>query len=233
MLQLSDLHASWAVPMGLIERAIELGLAAEPDVVCLTGDFITHTADFDSGRLVEALRRLSRVKPTFAALGNHDGGRWAKQHRGFGDHAVVERMLEEAGVTLLHNRSAEVVTVRGASVRLVGVGDLWAAELDAGKAFREVKRRGPVVLLAHNPDSKEQVAGYDWDVMLSGHTHGGQVLVPFQGPRFAPVQDKRFVEGLRDWDGRRIFISRGVGNLGGVRLGCRPEVSVLDLASAG
>jgi predicted MPP superfamily phosphohydrolase len=181
---------------------------------------------------VRALRWLSALKPSFAVLGNHDGGIWAKEHRGFKDHAAVEKMLDAAGIELLHNR-AETVTVAGGMVTLVGVGDLWAGELDAEKAFQEVKRRGPVVLLAHNPDSKELVAGYDWDLMLSGHTHGGQVLVPFQGPRFAPVRDKRFVAGLGEWNGRRIYVSRGVGSLGGVRLGCRPEVSVLDLVSAG
>ena len=65
--------------------------------------------------------------------------------------------------------------------------------------------------------------------MLCGHTHGGQVLVPGMGPRFAPVSDKRFVAGLKAWKGRQIFVTRGVGNLGGVRLNCRPEVTLLDV----
>ena len=66
--------------------------------------------------------------------------------------------------------------------------------------------------------------------MLCGHTHGGQVIIPFEGPRYAPVEDKAFVSGLKNWRDRQIYITRGVGNLGSVRFRCRPEVTILDLA---
>ena len=89
--------------------------------------------------------------------------------------------------------------------------------------------RSLVVLLAHNPDSKDILGAYPWDLMLSGHTHGGQVIVPFDGPRFAPVEDKRYVAGLKPWGTRQIHVSRGVGNVGGVRFRCRPEVSLLSV----
>jgi predicted MPP superfamily phosphohydrolase len=64
--------------------------------------------------------------------------------------------------------------------------------------------------------------------MLCGHTHGGQVMIPFEGPRYAPVDDKRYVAGLNPYDGRWIYTTRGVGSIAGVRFGCRPEVSFLD-----
>jgi predicted MPP superfamily phosphohydrolase len=120
--------------------------------------------------------------------------------------------------------------VREHSVRLVGVGDLWSNELDAPGAFRSVESSEATILLSHNPDSKTVLRPFPWNLMLCGHTHGGQVIIPFEGPAYAPVQDKRFVAGLRGWDGRQVYVSRGVGNLGGVRLRCRPEVSVLDVA---
>jgi predicted MPP superfamily phosphohydrolase len=66
--------------------------------------------------------------------------------------------------------------------------------------------------------------------MLSGHTHGGQVIVPFEGQRYAPVADKRYVAGLRPWGARQIHVTRGVGNVGGVRFRCRPEVSILTIS---
>jgi predicted MPP superfamily phosphohydrolase len=112
----------------------------------------------------------------------------------------------------------------------VGVGDLWSKETDGCKAFAEAASNDPVFLLAHNPDSKEQLRPFLWDLMLSGHTHGGQVIVTHDGARYAPVADKRYVAGLKPWGSRQIHVTRGVGNVGGVRFRCRPEVSTLVIA---
>ena len=232
ILHLSDLHASWAVPLPMIDEAIRIGLAANPDIVCLTGDFITTRYDFDVRSYARTLRELSKARPTFAVLGNHDGGVWAKARRGDASHATVSRMIENAGITLLHNRSQQVQTKQG-RLTLVGVGDLWSGEIDADRAFHSVRPDNPVVLLSHNPDSKDVLSRAHWDLMLCGHTHGGQVIIPFEGPRYAPVQDKRFVAGLHRWGSRQIYTTRGVGNLWSVRFMCRPEVSVLDMECAG
>jgi predicted MPP superfamily phosphohydrolase len=142
---------------------------------------------------------------------------------------MVERLLEESGIQLLHNRSVRV-QVGNQKVTLVGVGDLWTDEVRPQRAWSGMDTRYPAVLLAHNPDTKDVVARLPWDLMLSGHTHGGQVRIPFEGAPFAPVEDKRYVAGLKPWGSRLIHVTRGVGNLGGVRLGCRPEVSLLAVS---
>jgi uncharacterized protein len=222
LLHLADLHASVFVPLSMINRAITAGLAQKPDLICVTGDFITMRQDFDPGGYARALRRLSRAAPTYAVLGNHDGGSWTRRHFGYPDHRLVERILEDAGIELLHNRS-----VRAGELTLVGVGDLWSNEVNAHRAFAGVDPATPTVLLAHNPDTKDVVRRYDWDLLLSGHTHGGQVIIPFEGVRYAPVQDKRYIAGLKPWGSRLIHVTRGVGNLGGVRFRCRPEASLL------
>jgi len=77
------------------------------------------------------------------------------------------------------------------------------------------------VLLSHNPDSKTEVQDHPWDLMLCGHTHGGQLWIPFVGAPFAPIRDKRFVKGLRRWNNRWIHVTKGVGNLHGLRLNWR------------
>ncbi|MGH9628064.1 MAG: metallophosphoesterase [Bryobacteraceae bacterium] len=105
VLHLTDLHASWAVPMSSINNAIDIGLSEKPDLICLTGDFITHREDFDARAYTSALRKLASHRPAFAVLGNHDGGVWAKERHGYSNHSVIERILTEAGVHLLHNRS--------------------------------------------------------------------------------------------------------------------------------
>jgi predicted MPP superfamily phosphohydrolase len=228
LLHLSDLHASAAVPIPLIENAIALGLAEKPDLVCLTGDYITIREEHPRAEYVRALRKLSAAVPTFAVLGNHDGGRWAAGDGGYPDHRVVDAILQESGIEVLHNRSREF-SVRGQSITLVGVGDLWMQELHAVKAFAEVNSERNIVLLSHNPDSKAAVKGFPWDLMLSGHTHGGQVQLPLIGALYAPVRDRRYIEGLKPWGQRQIHVTRGVGSIDGVRFLCRPEVSLLTL----
>ncbi|MBE7542532.1 MAG: phosphodiesterase YaeI [Solibacteraceae bacterium] len=232
ILHLTDLHASWLVPLSQIEEAFAAGLAENPDVICLTGDFISHRDDFDAAAYAALLRRMTAGRPAFAVLGNHDGGSWAGARRGHPDHRVVGRILEEAGVHLLHNRAMEV-EVRGARWTMAGVGDWWSEEVDAERAFRGVQADGRVIVLSHNPDAKEALGGYAWDLMLCGHTHGGQVVIPFVGPHYAPVRDKRFVAGLCDWNGRPIYVSRGVGHFASVRFRCRPEATVLEVEAGG
>jgi predicted MPP superfamily phosphohydrolase len=228
VLHLSDFHASSAVPFTLIESAVEMGLEAKPDVICLTGDFVTDAAPFDRAEYARILRRLSTAAPVFATLGNHDGGSWSASIGGFKDSSVIRGLLGASNVALLDNRS-EVVRVRDQSVRFAGVGDLWSGGVDADLAFVDVRPEAPVILLAHNPDTKDMLRDRPWDLMLSGHTHGGQVVLPLVGERFVPVRDKRFIAGLKHWDGRQVYITRGVGSIRGVRVNCRPEVTVLDL----
>jgi uncharacterized protein len=230
ILHLSDLHASPAVPFSLIENSVELGLAAKPNVICVTGDFVTDATPFDEAEYARILRRLSSASPVFATLGNHDGGTWGARVGGLEDSSVVRGLLQFANIPLLHNRS-EVVRVRDQSIRLAGVGDLWSQGVDGDRAFADVPADDPAILLAHNPDTKDMLAGQPWDLMLSGHTHGGQVVLPIVGERFVPVRDKRFIAGLKQWNGRQVYITRGVGNINGVRVNCRPEVTVLDLVS--
>jgi len=228
LVHISDFHASDAVPKSHIERAIDMAAESRPDFICITGDFVTNTTGFDAGWYTAVLRRLVLKAPTFAVLGNHDGGLWAASRGGFHTTAEVTRIIEGSGVQLLANASRKI-TFRDATLRIAGVGDLWADDLDAAKAFTEQDSRCPTILLSHNPDTKEMVAEHDWDLMLSGHTHGGQVVVPLIGFSPAPVMDREYIAGLKRWRNRWIHISRGVGNLHGVRFNCRPEVTRIHL----
>jgi predicted MPP superfamily phosphohydrolase len=223
---LSDLHSSPFVPLSTIEHAISIGLAARPDIVCITGDFVTINESFDPAAYTRVLRRVAAAAPTFAVLGNHDGGIWGLAKGGSPDHRRVNQLIEESGIELLHNRPKRLAVASKEFV-LTGVGDFWSEEIDGARAFSGVDERLPVILLAHNPDSKDMLPRHPWDLMLSGHTHGGQVLLPFMGPSFAPVVDGRYVAGLKPWGDRQIYVTRGVGNIYGVRFRCRPEVSLL------
>ena len=227
LLHLSDLHASPPVPKRLIERAIDAGLSAKPDIVCVTGDFVTSGQDFDAAWLERQLSRIARAAPAFASLGNHDGGEWASRYGGFRSTAIIAALIKSSGIMLLHNETCEV-QAKGRTFDVVGLGDLWSGEMQPEHAFPSQSSKR-VVLLSHNPDTKDLLQNYGWDLMLSGHTHGGQLSLPYFGTPFAPVRDHRYVEGLKGWNNRLIHVTTGVGNLYGVRFNCRPEVSLLLL----
>lgn len=207
LLHLTDLHYGFRVPLSLIDAAIDLGLAESPDVICLTGDYVTTNYTDNPWPLTGPLSRLARAAPTYAVLGNHDS-------------APVPEVVTGAGIRLLRN---EAVHTSG-GLTLMGVN--WEA-----KAPAAIPAQGVRILLAHTPDAKDQLPELSWDLLLAGHTHGGQVVIPFL-PRVVGVQDKRFIAGRYDWNNRQLFISRGVGSLFGIRFGCRPEVSLLELVPA-
>ncbi len=232
ILHLSDFHASAFVSLEFIDKAVETAVALKPDIIVLTGDYITGKVSRDFIRTdyvkqyQRILRKLPQTAPTFACLGNHDGGVWA----GF-DAGIISEMLQQSGITVLRNTSKHM-TIRNEPFLLVGVGDLWAREVDARKAFRDAGCDDEIrIVLAHNPDIKESIKEYPWDLLLCGHSHGGQLRLPLIGTPFAPVKDHRYVEGLRPWDDRLIHVTRGIGNLLGLRFNCRPQISLLILTS--
>ncbi len=229
VLHLSDLHASKVVSLAYLRRALKMGLALQPDLICVTGDFITWKFKRYT-EYAEVLSQLSAAAPTFACLGNHDGGPWAagKMKLGNGDSAEVRALLETSRIQLLHNEHA-TATIKGTELNLVGVGDLWNSECDPKTAFAGMDTTRPTLLLSHNPDTKEELTAFPWQLMLSGHTHGGQLYLPGLGAPLAPVKHKKFVRGLHRLEDRWLHISKGVGSLHGVRFNCRPEVALLTV----
>ena len=229
ILHLSDLHASPVVSLKFIEKAIQLGLDWAPDLICLTGDFITWKFDrFD--RYAEILSTITQRAPAFACLGNHDGGTWASGGGGYPDTTEVRALLARSRIELLHN-SARTLQRRDWNIRLIGLGDPWAGEFTPQTAFAAAQPTadGVTVVLSHNPDTKDALKFHAWDLMLSGHTHGGQFCLPLLGTLFAPVQDRRYVKGLHRWNNRWLHITKGIGNVLGLRFNCRPEISLLTL----
>jgi predicted MPP superfamily phosphohydrolase len=235
LLHLSDFHFSNSVSLEDIDFALREGFSLSPDACMITGDFITDQKSNDElEQLSKLLAKYAGIVPTFASLGNHDGGEWAGSHGGFINTQKVESMLAKAGIKLLHNQR-ESIYLKGQALTITGVGDLWSKDCHPDQCLPKNSSRinnGPSLLLCHNPDAKELLINYKWDLMLSGHTHGGQFKIPFLNwTPFAPVKDHSMVEGLHSWKNRQIHITRGVGNLWGIRFNCRPEVSLLELSA--
>jgi predicted MPP superfamily phosphohydrolase len=218
VLHLSDLHYGFRVPLSLQHAAVTLGLAEKPDLICLTGDYITNNWTDHPIVLVEVFKRLSAFAPTYAIFGNHDV-------------EPLGEILVTGGVRILDN-SSDTIDLGGQRLALVGLGDLWTNGVAAAAAFERCPIDVPRIVLCHNPDSKDYLRDFVFDLLLAGHTHGGQLVMPGLGPRAYGIRDQSMLAGLHRWRGHWVHVTRGVGSLWGIRFNCRPEVSILRLESA-
>jgi uncharacterized protein len=223
LVQLSDLHIGRRVSESYLIHTFERVKALAPEIVVYTGDFTCYSEDI----FARAQRLFPRLplgsRGTVGILGNHDyGPGWARP-------AVADRiaaLAEDAGVRVLRN---EVADVDG--LRVVGLDDLWARRFDPGRGWMRLDPHEPSIVLSHNPDTADEPywgAYGGW--ILAGHTHGGQCKPPFLPPPVLPVRNRRYTSGeFTLTNGRRMYISRGVGHLLRARFNVRPEVTVHHL----
>jgi predicted MPP superfamily phosphohydrolase len=228
IVQLSDFHCSRQVTPAYLNEAVNLALAQNADLVVLTGDFV-HKGYRYVNSVAATLGRLSARSGVFAVLGNHDFS--VRNSLGFRRyrhlHRAVARALAEQGIRVLHN---ETVPLRrdGAMVHLTGVEDLWSRALDLDRAFAGLSHSVPCIVLAHNPRTAERLNGRRCDLMLSGHTHGGQINWPGLG-RPLNRRARRLSAGLYRFRGSQVYVNKGVGFGFRFRFGVRPEVAVFTL----
>jgi len=217
---LSDLHRHAPVSLRYIEKCLALGVSVEPDLMVITGDFVSKNANY-MPPLGRSLNRITRSVPVYAVLGNHDY--WT-------DVGVVRAELQSAGVQLLVNQST-VIEKEGERLTLVGLDDLWEGKTDIPGTIAAAPASVARVVLMHNPDAIEDVASYGVDLVLCGHTHGGQVALPFVGPLVVPSKfGRRFARGLYRVKETQMYVNKGVGLIRpAVRFMTRPEVAAIVL----
>jgi uncharacterized protein len=229
IVQLSDFHCSRKVTSSYLAEAVELAQAQDPDLVVLTGDFV-HRGFKYVDAVAEALSHLSAPYGVFAVLGNHDFSvRNALGLRRFRHlHRAVTHALTGRGIQVLRNE-AVALQRKEARLYLIGVQDLWSRVCDLDRAFAGLASSIPHVVLAHNPRTVERLGGRRCDLMLSGHTHGGQVHLPVLGRPMLGKKARRFAAGMYRYRNTHVYVNKGVGFGFRFRYGARPEVAVLTL----
>jgi predicted MPP superfamily phosphohydrolase len=223
LLQLSDLHIGRRVSDGYLARVFRRAAALAPDLVVHTGDFVSwYPPTF--GKMRRLFERAPRgTLATLGILGNHDYGRdWS--HPEIADEVVAT--ASAFGVRVLRNEACEI-----GGLQIAGLDDLWAGRFAPEGVMPRLDPARAAIALSHNPDTAD-LPGWGafrgW--ILSGHTHGGQVRLPFLPPPFLPVRNKRYASGVCDAPGgRRLYVSRGVGHLTPVRFNVRPEITLFTL----
>ncbi|MCU0570473.1 MAG: metallophosphoesterase [Oculatellaceae cyanobacterium Prado106] len=247
LVQLSDFHYDGLrLSDEVLQEAIALSNSMQPDLVVLTGDYVTDSPE-PIGRLAQALQGLKSDRGTYAILGNHDNHRpGARTH--------ITQTLIAAGIPVLWN---EIAYPLGEDLPLVGLADLWSREFAPAAVMSQLSPQVPRIVLSHNPDSAVQLRSWRVDLQLSGHTHGGQVVFPGLGPvagwlewgraniprsvrRHVPylrgdcykvVRHWEWSEGLHQVGSNTLYVNRGLGSYFPGRLFCPPEVTVITLVA--
>ncbi|GGG92077.1 metallophosphoesterase [Silvibacterium dinghuense] len=228
ILQISDFHyANFTEPF-FLRLVVERVNHIQADLVVLTGDFISNNtwARPDILRFAyDCAAHLSHIRcpQRYAIMGNHDAG--------FNPKAVTAA-LEEHHIPVLNNEAVPLER-EGQRIWLSGIGDAVTkhARLDLAIPPLSGRPGEPLILLAHEPDILPEVIPHGVDLMLSGHTHGGQVRLPFLPPMFLPELGEIYTEGYYRLGPTQLYVNRGLGAVGvPFRFNCPPEITVLTLA---
>ncbi len=222
--QISDFHVDRDEDLERLEFAVETINRQSPDLVFLTGDYFSgpETMHRYLGAFSKALKNLSPQAGVYAILGNHD--HWSSAER-------ITEALKLAGAEVLANTSRRL-DVRNEEIVVVGIDDLWSRRAEPARAFADVKSDDCTVVLAHNPDTALYARHLRPGVMLSGHTHGGVVRIPYYGSPLKSILriGKEFYSGLNRYEDFYIYTNRGLGTFWlRIRINCPPEVSRFTL----
>jgi len=219
ILQLSDIHHSLFVPLDHVASVVELSNRLKPDLIALTGDFVTYSRS-SIEPVAEILGGLRARAGVVAVLGNHDFRVGAD---------AVERALRRQHIQVLRNRH-RLLQLRGSVLYLAGVDD-YGYGADLGQAMCGIPEDAPTILLAHNPRLVTAAACRGVGLVLSGHTHGGQVNLPLLGTVYGRSPEQmRFKMGWDRLGMTQIYVSRGIGTIVlPLRWRCPAEVPLLEL----
>jgi predicted MPP superfamily phosphohydrolase len=212
---ITDIHRSRWVSADDVIASVSLTMSARPDLIVLGGDYVTWGDRQYVGAAAEALSGLSAPNGVFAILGNHDD-----------DHDMPAALAKQHIQVLRDARTR--ITIGAAAIELAGIRFWTRRQSDIAALIRDA--RDPVVLLAHDPRRLTEAAALNVPLVLSGHTHGGQVVLPGAGA----IAARKFpvISGLARRDKTTLFVSRGVGTVYvPIRLNCPPEVVLLTLRS--
>jgi uncharacterized protein len=220
LVQISDLHVGPQVDDSYVITALRKVRDLAPDILVMTGDFVTYRSPAVLDQAARVLRHLPRGRlASLGVTGNHDFG------PGWFHGEISDRIGEiagSAGLELLRNDVREV-----AGLQIAGMEDLWSPRFRPVGVLSRLDPGKPALVLCHNPDTVDLPIWrgfHGW--ILSGHTHGGQCRPPFLPPLMLPVRNRRYTAGeFALSEGRKLYINRGIGHLLPVRFNVRPEIT--------
>ena len=218
--QLTDLHLGFLMSETFIEKIVQRTNKLGVDMIVCTGDYVHKSNTHEEiDKVWPILSKLKAKHGVYSVLGNHD--HWADPERS-------QYWLNRTEQNLRHR--CQPIYKNGERILLGGAGDYHEDELKIDQIFSASNQDDCRILLSHNPDSVDTGFETPLSLVISGHTHGGQVVIPFWGPPVLPVRNKKYSSGLIATSKTQVFISRGIGwTIYPVRFNCYPEIAVLEL----
>lgn len=216
--QLTDIHYG-SLPHAVVDSVIQKTKTLKVDLIALTGDYIYSNLVEEIKPVWELLGQLEASEGVYSVLGNHDL---------YKDNEDSLEALERSKQNIRHKSKA--ITKKGKRIWIGGAGDLKTDELGIDKTFAGVDTQECKILLAHNPDTVKTNFLTRVDLVIAGHTHGGQIVIPFYGPLVLPKGSKKYDRGFFRTPKGNLFISKGIGtSTFPVRFNCPPEITILEL----
>jgi len=219
---LADLHFPTWIKGAFIRRAIRAANEFHPDLIAFGGDLFDLKGALVAPNVSGIYEEAHAPDGVVGVLGNHDHGL---------DIAAVHREIARSTPVRLIENTSFLVERKGKSLAIGGVGDLWHGVVDPQSAFAGVPPNVPRIMLSHNPDVAEEMQeGIRVDLQLSGHTHGGQVHIPYGPSLHVPSRyGNKFAQGLVQGKRHRVYVTRGLCSMRWVRFCCPPEVTGIIL----
>ena len=220
IVHISDIHmGTWMTPQRLTE-AVKAVNMLHPDLIAITGDFVTDLHHTIFADLHKTLSKLKSKDGAFAILGNHDY--WSNSK-------TIRQVLEISGINELPN-TVHTLQRGDANLHIAGVDDYWENKARLRDVIKQIPDQGAAILLAHEPDFAVVSSKTSrFDLQLSGHTHGGQVNIPKIGPIVLPMYGRKYPAGLYQIDDMLLYTNRGLGTgRPQIRFNCRPEITMLN-----
>lgn len=225
IVQFSDTHLGFHYTTAQLEELIEKINAENPDVIVFTGDLLDEPQHFKAQvELSQTLKKLRANVGKYWIYGNHD-------HGGYGTN-IVKEIMDQANFTLLNN---DHIVLEKTQDRLIiaGIDDVMLGKPDLNEALLNVNPNDYTILLAHEPDIADVVATYPVDLQLSGHSHGGQVRLPFIGHLYTPPYAEKYVQGKYTLNDNQLdlYVSSGIGTTRlPLRFLCQPQFYTFTLS---
>jgi hypothetical protein len=221
LVQITDLHVGHWLSVERLYGVVELVNEQQADCVVITGDFVSYVVEEIAADLTQALSQIQAPDGVLAVLGNHD--HWMGVER-------VREILHQAGVIELAN-TIHPITRGDGKLIIAGVDDILVGQDRLDEVIQSLPEDIPVVLLAHEPDYADQAAASQrFGLMLSGHSHGGQVVLPRLGTVLRGAMFKRYPNGRYQVGNMVQYTNRGVGTHSlRLRINCPPEIAVFTL----